>query len=181
MSAGHCHIIRNLTPPHLSKNEPSLPGLGDADVARSRRRRVISTVEPDEPASNFQQCDNGRVIACCQLSSAVPCSESQPSQRFLVSLALRGCRFTHAPPLCAPSSTTYYLHVSRYLRQLLIHVFAGAPQFLTILAPRPLPVTVVAYVNASRSNLNTLGVRRNGEKKSRRSSGSSNDECIRAH
>jgi len=33
-----------LTPPHLSKNEPSLPGLGDADVARSRRRRVISTV-----------------------------------------------------------------------------------------------------------------------------------------
>src|ERR1019366_9366143 len=92
MSAGHCHIIRNLTPPHLSKNEPSLPGLGDADVARSRRRRVISTVEPDEPASNFQQCDNGRVIACCQLSSAVPCSESQPSQRFLVSLALRGCR-----------------------------------------------------------------------------------------
>src|ERR1019366_2762051 len=62
MSAGHCHIIRNLTPPHLSKNEPSLPGLGDADVARSRRRRVISTVEPDEPASNFQQCDNGRGV-----------------------------------------------------------------------------------------------------------------------
>jgi len=27
-------------------------------VARSRRRRMISAVKPDEPASNFQQRDN---------------------------------------------------------------------------------------------------------------------------
>jgi hypothetical protein len=50
--------IQRPTPPHLSKNAPSLSGLSHADVARSRRRRVISAVEPDEPASNFQQRDN---------------------------------------------------------------------------------------------------------------------------
>jgi hypothetical protein len=43
---------------HLSKSAPSLSRLSHADVARSRRRRVISAVEPDEPASNFQQRDN---------------------------------------------------------------------------------------------------------------------------
>jgi hypothetical protein len=40
---------------HLSKSAPSLSRLSHADVARSRRRRVISAVEP---ASNFQQRDN---------------------------------------------------------------------------------------------------------------------------
>ena len=50
--------IQRPAPPHLSKNAPSLSGLNHADVARSRRRRVISAVEPDEPASNFQQHDN---------------------------------------------------------------------------------------------------------------------------
>jgi O-methyltransferase domain len=39
---------------HLSKNAPSLQGIGHADVARSRRRGVISAVKPDEPASKFQ-------------------------------------------------------------------------------------------------------------------------------
>jgi hypothetical protein len=42
----------------ISKNAPSLQGLSHAGVARSRRRRMISAVKPDEPASNFQQRDN---------------------------------------------------------------------------------------------------------------------------
>ena len=50
--------IQRPTPPHLSKNAPSLSGLSHADVTRSRRRRVISAVEPGEPTSNFQQRDN---------------------------------------------------------------------------------------------------------------------------
>jgi hypothetical protein len=46
---------------------PSGPAVGVVDpewsmrhagVARSRRRRMISAVKPDEPASNFQQRDN---------------------------------------------------------------------------------------------------------------------------
>jgi hypothetical protein len=45
-------------PSHLSKNAPSLQGLSHAGVARSRRRRMISAVKPDEPASNFHQRDN---------------------------------------------------------------------------------------------------------------------------
>ena len=34
--------LQRPTPSHLSKNAPSLPGIGDADMARSRRRGVIS-------------------------------------------------------------------------------------------------------------------------------------------
>src|ERR1700676_4575357 len=45
------------TPSQLSKNAPSLQGVGRAGVARRRRRRMISTAKPDEPASNFQQRD----------------------------------------------------------------------------------------------------------------------------
>src|ERR1700731_2039791 len=36
--------IQRPTPPHLRQNAPSLPGLGDADMARSRRRGVISAM-----------------------------------------------------------------------------------------------------------------------------------------
>jgi hypothetical protein len=50
--------IRISQPDEGSKNAPSLQGLSHAGVARSRRRRMISTVKPDEPASNFQQRDN---------------------------------------------------------------------------------------------------------------------------
>jgi hypothetical protein len=37
-------------------------GLSHAGVARSRRRRMISAVKPDELASNFQQHDNAIVL-----------------------------------------------------------------------------------------------------------------------
>src|ERR1700730_228478 len=47
------------TPSDISKNAPSLQGLSHAGVARSRRR-MISAVNPDEPASNIQQRDNAR-------------------------------------------------------------------------------------------------------------------------
>src|SRR3984893_1331466 len=40
----------------------SVQGLSHAGVARSRRRRMISAVKPDEPASNFQQRDTARVF-----------------------------------------------------------------------------------------------------------------------
>jgi hypothetical protein len=46
------------TPSDISKNAPSLNGLSHAGVVRSRRRRMISAVKPDEPASNFQQREN---------------------------------------------------------------------------------------------------------------------------
>jgi hypothetical protein len=49
--------LQHPTPSDISKNAPSLQGLRHAGVARSRRR-MISTVKPDEPASNFQQRDN---------------------------------------------------------------------------------------------------------------------------
>jgi hypothetical protein len=46
-------------PCHTSQQERTKPfALSHADVARGRRRRVISAVEPDEAASNFQQRDN---------------------------------------------------------------------------------------------------------------------------
>ena len=54
----HLQHLQCPTPSDISKNAPSLPGLSHAGVARSRRRRMISAVEPDEPASNFQQRDN---------------------------------------------------------------------------------------------------------------------------
>lgn len=38
------HIQRS-TPPYLSQNAPSLPGLGDADMARSHRRSVSLTYQ----------------------------------------------------------------------------------------------------------------------------------------
>jgi len=46
--------------------DTSLSGLSHADVARSRRRRVISAVEPDEPASNFQQRDDAVLRAALE-------------------------------------------------------------------------------------------------------------------
>jgi hypothetical protein len=54
----HLQHIQRPAPSHLSKNAPRLQGVGHADVARSRRCGVISAVEPDEPASKFQQRDN---------------------------------------------------------------------------------------------------------------------------
>jgi hypothetical protein len=44
--------------PSISKNALSHQGLSHAGVARNRRRRMISAVKPDEPASNFQQRAN---------------------------------------------------------------------------------------------------------------------------
>ena len=41
------------TPFDISKNAPSLPGLSHAGAARSRRRRMISAVEPDELHQTF--------------------------------------------------------------------------------------------------------------------------------
>src|ERR1700730_8893805 len=54
----HLQHLQRPTPSDISKNAPSLQGLSHAGVARSRRRRMISAVKPDEPASNFQQRDN---------------------------------------------------------------------------------------------------------------------------
>src|ERR1700730_1997526 len=56
----HLQHFQRPTPSDISKNAPSLQGLSHAGVARSRRRRMISAVKPDEPASNFQQRDNAR-------------------------------------------------------------------------------------------------------------------------
>jgi hypothetical protein len=56
----HLQHFQRPTPSDISKNAPSLQGIGHAGVARSRRRRMISAVKPDEPASNFQQRDNAR-------------------------------------------------------------------------------------------------------------------------
>jgi hypothetical protein len=44
--------IQRPTAPHLGKNEPSLPGLGDADMAKPSPRRDFSDAK--RPASNFQ-------------------------------------------------------------------------------------------------------------------------------
>ena len=41
-------------PSHLSKNAPSLQGLGDAGVARSRRRGVTVAPDSDDAAPDFQ-------------------------------------------------------------------------------------------------------------------------------
>jgi hypothetical protein len=51
----------------------------------------------------------------------------------------------------------------------LILMFASPPQLLTLSIPLPitLPVTSALYADASRSNLDLLGRRRNGGKKSR--------------
>src|ERR1700737_2451166 len=54
----HLQHLQRPTPSDISKNAPSLQGLSHAGVARSRRRRMISAVKPDEPASNFQQRDD---------------------------------------------------------------------------------------------------------------------------
>jgi hypothetical protein len=54
--------------PHraIISSRPSLQGLSHAGVARRRRRRMISAVKPDEPASNLQQRDNALgPHACC--------------------------------------------------------------------------------------------------------------------
>src|SRR6478672_3182429 len=59
------------TPSDISKDAPSLQGLSHAGVARSRRRRMISAVKPDEPASNFQQRDNARRCALVEEISLV--------------------------------------------------------------------------------------------------------------
>src|ERR1700720_3548744 len=56
----HLQHFQRPTPSDLSKNAPSLQGVGHAGVARSRRRRMISAVKPDEPALNFQQRDNAK-------------------------------------------------------------------------------------------------------------------------
>src|SRR6202049_4127649 len=40
-------------PSDISKNAPSLQSLSHAGVARSRRRRMISAVKPDEPHQTF--------------------------------------------------------------------------------------------------------------------------------
>src|SRR5580700_851864 len=53
--------LQRPTPSDISKNAPSRQGLSHAGVARSRRRRMISAVKPDEPASNFQQRDNAEL------------------------------------------------------------------------------------------------------------------------
>src|ERR1700730_11704232 len=50
--------LQRPAPSHLSKNPPRLQGLSHEAVAASRRCDVISAVEPDEPASKFQQRDN---------------------------------------------------------------------------------------------------------------------------
>jgi hypothetical protein len=50
-------------------------------------------------------------------------------------------------------------------------MYASLPQLLTFPAPMPiLPPATAVYADASRSKLNLLGIRRNGKKKSRRSS-----------
>ena len=43
-ACGSPQHIQRPTPPPLRQNAPSLPGLGDADMARSRRRGVISAM-----------------------------------------------------------------------------------------------------------------------------------------
>src|SRR3984893_19494281 len=53
----HLQHLQRPTPSDISKNAPSLQGISHAGVARSRRRRMISAVKPDEPATNFQQRD----------------------------------------------------------------------------------------------------------------------------
>jgi hypothetical protein len=54
----HLSHVQRPTPSDVSKNAPSLQGLSHECVARSRRRSMISAVQPDKPASNFQQRDN---------------------------------------------------------------------------------------------------------------------------
>src|ERR1700676_70595 len=75
----------------ISKNAPSLQGLSHAGVARSRRRRMISAVEPDESASNFQQRDNAvapAVLSTCfgatrhiRYARGIPSLAESPSAR----------------------------------------------------------------------------------------------------
>src|ERR1700738_1690224 len=65
----HIQHFQRPTPSDISKNAPSLQGIGHAGVARSRRRRMISAVKPDEPALNFQQRDNAVHLALSSLSS----------------------------------------------------------------------------------------------------------------
>src|ERR1700730_16923929 len=73
----HLQHLQRPTPSDISKNAPSLQGLSHAGVARSRRRRMISAVKPDEPASNFQQRDNAvqgsdRILAAALFMPALP-------------------------------------------------------------------------------------------------------------
>jgi hypothetical protein len=59
-------IATRLTPSE-SENAPGLQGLSHAGVTRSRRRRMISAVKPDEPAANFQRRDNARPMDGAEL------------------------------------------------------------------------------------------------------------------
>src|ERR1700726_2620799 len=63
----HLQHFQRPKPSDISKNAPSLQGIGHAGVARSRRRRMMSAVKPDEPASNFQQRDNAVAGAGCDV------------------------------------------------------------------------------------------------------------------
>jgi hypothetical protein len=63
----HFQHLQCPTRSDISKNAPSLQGIGHAGVARSRRRRMMSAVKPDEPASNFQQRDNAVAGAGCDV------------------------------------------------------------------------------------------------------------------
>src|ERR1700730_2471116 len=72
-----------ITPSDISKNAPSLQGLSHAGVARSRRRRMISAVKPDEPASNFQQRDNANARAMIALEAATRATSLLPPGRNL--------------------------------------------------------------------------------------------------
>jgi hypothetical protein len=66
--------IQRPTPPDISQNAPSLPGLGDADMARSRHRGVISATRnfPHQISDNVTKPGGGR--------NGKPCSSCRCSQ-----------------------------------------------------------------------------------------------------
>src|SRR3984893_8090338 len=77
----HLQHLQRPTPSDISKNAPSLQGLSHAGVARSRRRRMISAVKPDEPASDFQQRDNAPACSAGRDKSIRVCRRSLEGSR----------------------------------------------------------------------------------------------------
>jgi hypothetical protein len=64
----HLEHLQRPTPSDISKNAPSLQGIGHAGVARSRRRGVIVAPDSDDAAPDFQQRDNPPAISTRPIS-----------------------------------------------------------------------------------------------------------------